>query len=61
MGTRKQITSNERNNEMKSPEFYEGFHSFKARLTLESCPYRFNPSAAKEWKRGFAKAQAEAK
>jgi len=46
---------------MKSPEFYEGFHSFKARLTVEACPYRFNPSAAKEWKRGFAKAQSEVK
>ncbi len=46
---------------MNSTEFYEGFHSFKARLTLEDCPYRFQPGAAKEWRRGFAKAQAEAK
>jgi hypothetical protein len=46
---------------MKSTEFYEGYHSFKARMTIENCPYRFQPAAAKEWKRGFAKAQAEAK
>ena len=46
---------------MNSPEFYEGFHSYKVHLTLDDCPYRFQPSAAREWKRGFIKAQAEAK
>lgn len=46
---------------MNSNEFYEGYHSFKARMKLEDCPYRFNPSAAKEWKRGYSKAQSEAK
>ena len=46
---------------MNSNEFYEGYHSFKARMKAEDCPYRFNPSAAKEWNRGFSKAQSEAK
>lgn len=46
---------------MTTNEFYEGYHSFKKGFKAEDCPYRFEPHSAKEWKRGFSKAQSEAK
>lgn len=46
---------------MNSNEYYEGYHSFKAGYKVEECPYRFEPQSAKEWKRGYSKAQVEHK
>lgn len=39
---------------MNSQEYWQGYHTArKGRFTLADCPYRFEPWAAKEWKRGF--------
>lgn len=44
---------------MDGKEFWEGYHSYKNRKSIEDCPYRWQPGAAKEWKRGYRTAVAE--
>lgn len=43
---------------MNSTEYWEGYHSFNSGIAATDCPYRFNPSAAKDWWRGYVKARA---
>lgn len=46
---------------MTSTEYWQGYHSARKGQRLEQCPFKYEPASAREWKRGFAKYQSEAR